>query len=674
MRVLIVDDNLTNRELLRAILESCQQSVCEAADGLEAIALLERETVDAVISDILMPRMDGYRLCLELRKSPKFSALPFIFYTSTYTSAADEKTAMDLGAHKFLRKPASAKDLMEALQEAVARAPQGQAQAPPASELDLVREYNQRLVEKLEEKHHKLEEETQVLQTTQERLRHVLRLSQAVIYSLRPLENHFRVAWVSENVSQLLGYELAEASQPDWWSQNLHPADRDPVEAGRSRLLSEGRAALEYRFRRKDGQYRWLRDEQRVVWGAEGAATEIVGTAVDITEFRELQELLRQSQKLEAIGRLAGGVAHDFNNLLAVIRGNVELVLMDASQLSSETEECLKAAEAAVERAASLTQQLLAFGRRRVMQAQTLDLNDVIANLVKMLARIIGGPIEMSCRYSAEPSLVRADAGMMEQVIINLVVNARDAMPEGGQLVITTERVQIDREHAETRPESRVGEFTALTVSDTGVGISPEHLPRIFEPFFSTKDVGKGTGLGLATVYGIVKQHQGWIEVSSRPGAGSAFRIFLPALKVDAPIGAPKASSSEPLPGGSETILLVEDDEAVRSSIRRQLERVGYRVQEAASGREALQSWSGRLREIDLVLTDVLMPEGVNGDQMARRLRARRPDLKVVFMSGYSGPLRSNVSELINPQAPLLEKPCSSQQLLRTVRQCLEEA
>ena len=394
---------------------------------------------------------------------------------------------------------------------------------------------------------------------------------------------------------------------------------------------------------------------------------------MDITERKQLEELLRQSQKMEAIGQLAGGVAHDFNNLLAVIRGNTELLLLKPGQFSADAGDCLKQVIAASDRAAALTRQLLAFGRKQIMQLQPLNLNDVVGNLTKMLKRIIGENIQLQCTYASRLPMVQADVGMIEQVLVNLVVNARDAMPEGGQLLIRTQAVKFAETDAPTHLEARPGEFVSLVVTDTGTGIATEHLSRIFEPFFTTKELGKGTGLGLATAYGIVKQHQGWVEVSSRLGKGSTFRIFLPAVLQ------PVAPSSEPpvreekLRGGAETILVVEDDEAVRSLTRRILENFGYRVREAASGREALEACRDKLAEIDLLLTDIVMPHGVSGRDLAEQLLTRRPALKALFMSGYS-------SEAIGPETRffqerktrLLQKPCPWRDLVRAVRESLD--
>ena len=392
----------------------------------------------------------------------------------------------------------------------------------------------------------------------------------------------------------------------------------------------------------------------------------------DISGRKQLEQQLRQSQKMEAIGQLAGGVAHDFNNMLAVIRGNADLLLMGAQQHTPETKACLKQVTAASDRAANLTRQLLAFSRKQVMQSRPLVLNDVIADLSKMLKRIIGEHIDLQCRYAAQLPFVQADAGMIEQVLLNLAVNARDAMPRGGHLLITTDTASFDAAYARTHPEGAAGEFVCLTVSDTGTGIAPEHLPRIFEPFFSTKEIGKGTGLGLATVYGIVTQHRGWIEVASQPGAGATFKIFLPVIPTPVSVAATPQAAAE-LPGGTETILLVEDDYAVRMITRRVLESRGYKIYEATTASEALDVWNSRGEAIAMLLTDIVMPQGVTGRDLAEQLRAQRPALKVVFMSGYSADvIGKDTAFFRRTQSSFLQKPCSARALLEAVRRCLD--
>ncbi len=389
-------------------------------------------------------------------------------------------------------------------------------------------------------------------------------------------------------------------------------------------------------------------------------------------ERKLLEAQLRQSQKMDAVGQLAGGVAHDFNNLLAVIQGNTELALMRVDVLSEDIRENLTQIGAAAERAASLTRQLLAFSRKQPVHLQPVDLSEVVRNLTRMLRRLIGENIRLECDLSLLPAFVQADVSMLDQILLNLVVNARDAMPQGGDLLITTRKVKITRPAFEGAACSREGEHVRLTVRDTGGGIAPEHLSRIFEPFFTTKEVGKGTGLGLATVYGIVQQHKGWIETSSEVGKGTEFRIFFPAIEAGPDSQSPAAGSGAKR-GGNERILLVEDEPAVRLFIKRVLTSFGYRIEEGSSGREALQMMGGRESEIDLLLTDVVMPDGLNGLELANALRAQRPDLKVVFMSGYGADLTVKSPNAFNgTQNYMLHKPFRSEDLVDLIRHCLD--
>jgi two-component system cell cycle sensor histidine kinase/response regulator CckA len=510
-------------------------------------------------------------------------------------------------------------------------------------------------------------------QNTQQRLSRLLTQSPAVIYSLKTDGKTTEPAWVSDNVERLLGYASNECYGPHSLFGQLHPQDRQGAVDSLAQLFANKQIARDYRVQHKNGEYRWLRDEQRLVCDAEGAPVEIVGSWVDITERKALEEQLRQAQKMEAVGQLAGGVAHDFNNMLAVIRGNAELLLMDEEQHAAETREALKHVVQASERAANLTRQLLAFSRKHVLQLQPLVLNDVIANLTKMLNRVISENIDLQCHYATALPCVQADTGMMEQVILNLVVNARDAMPEGGQLRVTTKQLRLDEAHARVNPSARAGEFICLLVSDTGTGIAPEILSRIFEPFFTTKEVGKGTGLGLATVYGIVQQHQGWVEVSSQVGKGTTFEVFLPAIP--APAGpAAAAETVAEVRRGTETVLLVEDEHSVRLTTRRVLESKGYRILEANSAPEALELWQSHAGEIALLLTDIVMPGDMTGRDLADQLWGQRPGLKVIFMSGYSADVLGTNGDFIRrTRSHFLQKPSSSRAILETVRQCLDE-
>ncbi|MEW6306983.1 MAG: response regulator [Verrucomicrobiota bacterium] len=387
------------------------------------------------------------------------------------------------------------------------------------------------------------------------------------------------------------------------------------------------------------------------------------------TERSQLEEQLRQSQKMESIGRLAGGVAHDFNNILTVIEGHAEL-MRGNNGLDPAQSESIHEISLATERAAGLTRQLLTFSRKQVCHPSDLDLNDVVLNMSKMLERILGEDISLSVECVASAAFIRADRGMMEQVLLNLAVNARDAMPQGGRLAVRTAVRAVNETQASLNTEARPGRFVCLTVSDTGCGIAPENMSRIFEPFFTTKDVGKGTGLGLATVYGIVRQHQGWIQVDSQMGKGTTFTIMLPAVETTR-LAARKTGDVALVAGGHETILVVEDEMTLRNLVAAVLKRQGYRVLLASTGREALEVWQREQRDIKLLLTDLIMPDGMNGWDLATALRARDPRLKVVVTSGYSPDMTAHQLEEMK-QVPFLQKPYRPRTLVTLVRDCLD--
>jgi two-component system cell cycle sensor histidine kinase/response regulator CckA len=400
-----------------------------------------------------------------------------------------------------------------------------------------------------------------------------------------------------------------------------------------------------------------------------GQITDFVSTDKDVTEHKELEAQLHQAQKMEAFGQLAAGVAHDFNNILTLIMGN--LSQLQAPRLTpTEQTVAINQAIAASERAANLTRQLLTFSRRHPIQLKDLDLNEVVANMTKMLQRLIGEHISLEARYSPGNAPVHADLGMMEQVIMNLAVNSRDAMPKGGRLILQTATVAISEEEAETQPNALAGDYIRLSVSDTGYGIAPEHLPHIFEPFFTTKDVGKGTGLGLATVFGIVQQHNGWIDAESAVDAGTTFHVYLPRLSKGT-TEMLKSSVQPEVRGGNETILLVEDEAPVRELLQILLRRQGYQVRTATCGVDALNVWREHRDGIDLVVTDMVMPGGLSGRELAERLLVDRPELKVIYCSGYSDEMLGKDS-FLRENGNFLEKPFKRNKLLQKVRDCLD--
>ena len=393
----------------------------------------------------------------------------------------------------------------------------------------------------------------------------------------------------------------------------------------------------------------------------------------DITRRKLLEEELRQAQKMEVIGQLAGGVAHDFNNMLAIIRGQADLLLLDAGRNSAETNHGLQQIVATAARAANLPRQLLAFCRKQVLQAHPFNLNEALVNLTGMLQRIIGENIQLQCDYAADPLFIHGDVGMIEQVLMNLVLNARDAILHGGQVRLATERVIREADHVRSHPEARAGEFVCLSVSDNGTGIAPEVLPHIFEPFFTTKGIGQGTGLGLSIIYGIIQQHHGWIEVTSQPGAGARFDLLLPAIPPPRPAGGAVESSARP-PGGTERILLVEDESNIRRMTQKLLETFGYRVWTAESADEALEIWRAHVAEVNLLLTDIRMPGKLTGLELAEQLHREDPGLKVIFMSGYSADIAAGDTDILGRLGGcFLEKPCAARTILETIRRCLDE-
>ncbi|HXS68534.1 MAG TPA: PAS domain S-box protein [Candidatus Polarisedimenticolia bacterium] len=469
---------------------------------------------------------------------------------------------------------------------------------------------------------------------------------------------------------RMLGYSKEELSQMTF-PQFTHAEDIDEDLKLFGALVAGERDHYEItkRFIRKDGQIVFGRLAVSLIQHEKGLPTLAVGMVEDITESRMLEEQMRQSQKMEAIGKLAGGVAHDFNNILAVIQMQAGL-LMYCKEIPVKQRDFAGEIIRAAERAANLTRQLLLFGRRQTVQASEHDLNEIVTNIAKMLQRMLGEDIEMELKWAAERLWIRADAGMIDQILMNLAVNARDSMPNGGRLAIETSSVAFGESSAARRQEGRRGLFACLKISDSGSGISAENLPHIFEPFFTTKEVGKGTGLGLATVFGIVQQHQGWINVESEVGRGTTFRIYFPRIeKPSSPAG--NQTTLPSMRPGNETILLVEDDFAVSISVEYTLNHLGYRVLTAADGKEAVEVWKQHRHEIRLLLTDLVMPRGMNGKELAVKLLVEKPELKVIYSSGYTRDLVSADFKL-QDGVNFLPKPYSLQKLSETVRRNLD--
>jgi signal transduction histidine kinase/CheY-like chemotaxis protein len=430
-------------------------------------------------------------------------------------------------------------------------------------------------------------------------------------------------------------------------------------------------------MRHKNGTWRMLESTASAVRNAKGETERLVIVNRDITErkqaekeLQEREQQLRQAVKMEAVGRLSGGIAHDFNNLLSVIIGYADELnesKSDGDKLRRNAEQIKKAGQ----RAASLTRQLLAFSRQQVLQPRVLDLNSVVADLAKMLRRLIGADIELTLTLDPEVGSVKADPSQIDQVLMNLVVNARDAMPEGGQITIETSNTELTQGQAAKMPYVQPGPYVQLTVTDTGIGMDAETMAHIFEPFFTTKEKGQGTGLGLATVYGIIKQSGGYIWVFSEPGRGTSFKIFLPRVMDAAPAVSAK---TQPAKGrrALSTVLLVEDEDSLRELIAELLARDGYHVLAASNGAQAVETARSFQGPIHLLLTDIVLP-GISGTAVAKHLAASRPEMKILYMSGYSEFHPSGRGSL-PPDARLLQKPFTKETLLRDVAEALSPA
>ena len=508
------------------------------------------------------------------------------------------------------------------------------------------------------------------LHAAEERYRSMVEAIPALIYAVEP-DGVFSTTYISPYVETLLGVPAQEwVADPQSWSRHIHAEDRDRVlSEWRRRIADRGPSACEYRMTAADGHVLWVRDTRTPARDAEGRVRDIRGFLVDITEQRRVEDQLRQSQKLEAIGRLAGGITHDFNNVLTIITGYSDL-LLDRIPADSNLREAVSEINSAGYRAATLTRQLLSFSRKQECQPELIDLNGVVTNLEGMLRRLIGEDVELHITPNATLATICADRGQVEQILVNLAANARDAMPAGGLLTIETQNLELDGTFSRTHAGVRPGSYVLLAVSDTGAGMDEETKSHLFEPFFTTKERGRGTGLGLSIVYGIVKQAGGHIWVYSEPGRGSCFKIYIPQVNCMAP----EHAAPPPLPaknGGGETVLVVEDEDRVLDLVSQVLWNHGFRVLQAREGAAALALTRDFKGSIDLMLTDSVMPF-MSGRELARRMADLRPEMKVLYMSGYTESAASKSGMLDGEERDFIQKPFSAAALVRKLRGLLD--
>jgi two-component system cell cycle sensor histidine kinase/response regulator CckA len=684
-RALVVDDNEENLYYLSALLSGNGCEVVTAHHGAEALAKARQAPPDVIISDLLMPVMDGYTLLRHWKADPRLSQVPFVVYTATYTESEDEQLALNLGADAFILKPAEPAVFLARLREVQANAASALPSLPkrPVSdEKVLLREYSETLIRKLEEKSLELEDTNRSLQEdiaaralveaalreSEERFRQLAESIDDVFWLIDTDREQF--IYVSPAYSVIWGRSCDSLyAAPDTWLAAMHPDDRERVKRSLPCQVT-GEWDEVYRIVRPDGSFRWIRARAYPVRDAGGRVYRVAGVSRDITEHRRLEEQFRQAQKMEAVGRLAGGVAHDFNNLLSVIIGYSASLLEDleaGDPMRADIEEVRRAGE----RATDLTRQLLAFSRQQMLQPKVVELSRVMLGMETMLRRLLGEDIDLSLLTERSAGKILADPSQVEQIVMNLAVNARDAMPRGGKLAIETANVELDASEAAGLRGVLPGPYVMLAVTDTGIGMDAATREQIFEPFFTTKEKGKGTGLGLSTVFGIVNQSNGHICVYSEPDRGTTFKVYFPrtdrAVERDAPPPPAPVSVS-----GSETILLVEDDEQVRLMTRTILRRHGYNVLDAQNGGEAFLISEKYAAKVHLLLTDVVMPK-MSGRELAERLGPMRPAMPVLYLSGYTEDSIVHHG-VLDPGIAFLQKPLTPDALLRRVREMLDSA
>jgi two-component system, cell cycle sensor histidine kinase and response regulator CckA len=801
--ILIVDDDPLSLKLLRAEIEGAQYHVLSAANGVEALELLKKEPVALIISDILMPKMDGYRLCFELRKNEAWNAIPFIFYSSTYTSAADEKLARDLRGSAFLRKPASMDVILNTIHDVLYNPiiQRGQNSEHVMLGLEVLEEYSEHLVTKLEEKNRELVLSAEQLRTSEEKYRNIFDLTNDFAYKGRvESDGSILLEWVTGGIMRITEYTPDEAYARDFWRLIVAPEDMPVVIRHIEQILSGRQETAEFRIRSKSGEIRWLRNVIRPI-GNEGhtQVTTFYGAAEDITErkhaemalvesearfhslftniseafvlseilydeagnpydFRLLEvnqvyekqiglsgdqvmgklarelfpdsdpsllgiyarvaetgqpvrfekynavsgryyeqfvydmgqdrvailatditdrktneQLLRDVQRREAIGVLSGGIAHDFNNLVGVMMGYVSLAKKQLSDHHPAGKQ-LGQAMLAMERAAELTNQILAYSGKGKVQISTLDVCDEIRRNVSLFTVSMPKNVKLVTQLPSTPVYVSGDTAQIKQVIMNLIINGGDAIGDKqGVVSITLSIVSMTNDTLLpytmiTNTPLKEGDYALLEVSDNGIGMSPETMNKIFDPFFTTKFTGRG--LGLSALLGIIRAHEGGIAIESIEGVGTIFRIILPLAAAPETRGPLQPEIKAPLHHVTTTVLVIDDEEAIAGMAREILESAQYSVLTELNPAVAVKLYELHRSEIQVVLLDLTMPE-MSGAQVAEAIHAINPEVKIIISSGYSEQEIKNKIDM-SKVSGIIQKPYNVQSLLNLVQSVMQ--
>ncbi len=688
MKILIAEDSEDSSAMLALALTGHGYEVMSGTNGVEALRLARATPPDLIISDIMMPEMDGFELCRQIKADHKLNKIPFIFYTATYTEHQDEELAVALGASHFLIKPLEPQVFIATIQE-ILTAPLSEklcvTQQPVKEKNELNELHLHSVCKKLDKKVRTLEQEREALKKNEEKLKKFAKqLSQAQKIShlgsweLDLVNNELNCSdemySIFEVVPEVFGQSYDQFY--DNFVDFVHPDDRELVYNEHTDSVRNRRPCdIEFRLLMKDGKIKYVNERRETTYDESGKPLLTFGTVLDITERKhsekereKLQEQLTNVQKMESMGRLASGIVHDFNNMIVVILGFAELALEKMEQshpLFTDLQEIFKAAN----RSANLTRQLLAFARKQMTVPKVLVLNELVEEMINMLNQLIGKDIDLAWLPDADLWQIKVDPVQIEQVLTNLCVNARDAIPGVGKITVETKNVALDEAYCAESSGVVPGDYVMLCIIDDGCGMDKETHNKIFEPFFTTKGEGQGTGLGLAMVYGIVKQNNGFISADSEPGEGTTFKIYLPRYTGKSQ-QIQKEGLLEQVRSGNETILLVEDMPALLEMITRIFKRQGYTVLAATTPSEAISLSRKYSGQIHLLVTDVVMPE-MNGRYLANELLSRYLNLKILFMSGYTADVIDHMGMLAKGSL-FIQKPFENKDLIAKVREVLD--
>jgi PAS domain S-box-containing protein len=682
MKILVVDDNAQNRDLLCQLFAGVGHQATAASNGADALTLLEQGDYRLIVSDILMPRMDGFQLCREVKGDSRWSGIPFLVYTATYTDPKDEAFALSIGADRFLVKPAEPAVLLTVVADLVAAHPSATGSpSTPKDESNLLQLYNERLIQKLETKvieldrtRAELQRANDSLRESEARRREIFQNAGDGIYLISVGEDgRFRFEDMNPAGERICGFTSAQVCGRT--PEEVFPAPAAEELAGRLQRCVELAVPISFEeTRHASSGPRFFQTLFAPVRDQAGGVLRIVAVSRDITPQREAEEARRalelhvqQTQKQEALGTLAGGIAHDFNNILTAILGHAELLKLDP--LTPGAREGVNDLVTAALRARDLVQQILTFSRRQPRQRQAALLGPIIEESLRLIRASAPASIRIESRIAAGERTVMADSGQIHQVIVNLCTNAVQAMESaGGTLTISLDSVRLDTALAEVTPPLAPGSYTRITVQDTGSGMDAGTLNRIFEPFFTTKAPGIGTGLGLAVVYGILHAHDAATGVESEPGKGTTFTIWFPV--VEAEPAASRIDRTEVPRGRGQHILITDDEPALCRLAGQMLEHLGYKTTLHTNPKSALADFTKRPEAFDVVFTDLTMPD-LTGLELAKGIWAKRPQIPVLLTSGYAGAIDSNELETLG-FAGLITKPYTVASLAQAIRDAVK--